>query len=194
MREASITRNTKETKINVKINLDGKGESKLNTGIGFFDHMLAGFAKHGFFDLELSCDGDLGVDGHHTVEDCGIALGEAIKNALGDKKGIKRFGNYYIPMDESLVLCAIDLSGRPYLNLDMDLNENSCGDFDTCLVHEFFYALSYSAGMNIHLVKMAGGNAHHVIEAAFKAFGKALDDATKYDERINDVLSTKGTL
>lgn len=194
MREGTINRKTKETDINVKINIDGKGNSTINTGLGFFDHMLTGLAKHGFFDLELSCNGDLNVDGHHTVEDCGIALGEAIKAAAGDKKGIKRFGNFILPMDDALVLCAIDFSGRPYLNYDVIVDEEKCGDYETCLTSEFFYALSYSAGMNIHIVKMAGKNGHHIIEAVFKGFGKALDQALSMDERVEGVLSTKGTL
>lgn len=194
MRTGTVKRTTKETDIDVKFSVDGKGESKIDTGVGFFDHMLTGFAKHGFFDLELTCKGDLDVDGHHTVEDCGIALGQAIKEAVGDKKGIKRFGNFILPMDDALVLCAIDFSGRPYLNYDAKVTEEKCGDYETCLTEEFFYALSYSAGINIHIMKMAGNNGHHIIEAIFKAFGKALDQALMIDERVEGVLSTKGAL
>ena len=194
MRKATIERKTKETDITVTFNIDGQGKGKIDSGIGFFDHMLSGFSKHGFFDLELTCKGDINVDGHHSVEDCGIVLGNAIKEALASKEGIKRFGNFMIPMDDALVLCAIDLSGRPYLCLDLDIEEQFCGDFETALVKEFFYALSYSAGMNIHLKKISGDNAHHIIEAAFKAFGKALDEATTFDSRVEGVLSTKGAL
>lgn len=194
MREAVVERKTKETDIKIKLNIDGTGKSNIDTGIGFFDHMLEGFSKHGFFDLDLSCKGDLKVDGHHTVEDCGIALGTAIKEAMKDKAGIKRFGNFYLPMDDALVLCAIDLSGRPYFSYDCEIVEEKCGDFDTCLTNEFFYALSYSASMNIHIKKISGNNGHHIIEAIFKAFAKALDEATSYDNRIEGVLSTKGAL
>ncbi|MCQ2541108.1 MAG: imidazoleglycerol-phosphate dehydratase HisB [Lachnospiraceae bacterium] len=194
MRTGTVNRKTKETDIKVDFCIDGKGASTINTGIGFFDHMLTGFAKHGFFDMELSCSGDLEVDGHHTVEDCGIALGQAIKEAAGDKKGIKRFGNFILPMDDALVMCAIDFSGRPYLNYDAKVDEEKCGDYETCLTEEFFYALSYSAGINIHIIKMAGNNGHHIIEAIFKAFGKALDQALSMDERVEGVLSTKGAL
>ena len=193
-RISTITRKTGETNITLTLNLDGIGESRIQTGIGFFDHMLTGFAKHGFFDLELEAEGDLYVDGHHTVEDTGIVLGQAIRQALGDKKGIRRFGSFMLPMDESLVVCAIDLSGRPYLVCDLGTLAPMAGDFDTELVQEFFYALSYSAGMNLHITKLHGSNTHHIIEAAFKAFSKALDEATSYDERITDVLSTKGMI
>lgn len=194
MRKAEVSRKTKETDIKGTFCIDGKGLSKIDTGVGFFDHMLEGFAKHGLFDLELSCKGDLRVDGHHTVEDCGIVLGTLIKDAVGDKKGIKRYGNFILPMDDSLVLCAIDLGGRPYLNFDVDFPTEKCGELDMELVREFFYAISYTAGMNIHIKKLDGMNSHHICEAAFKAFAKALDMATMFDERINDVLSTKGVL
>lgn len=194
MRYSEVVRKTKETDITVKFEIDGSGKSTINTGIGFFDHMLTGFSKHGFFDLELSCKGDLDVDGHHTVEDCGIALGEAIKKAVGEKIGMRRFGHFILPMDDALVLCAIDISNRPYLSFDLPLNEEMCGDFENCLAKEFFYAVSYSAGMNIHIKEISGDNAHHVLEAAFKAFGKALDMATGMDERVEGVLSTKGSL
>lgn len=193
-RTATVARNTKETKITVSINIDGTGKSEINTGIGFFDHMLEGFAKHGLFDLEVNVEGDLNVDGHHTVEDTGIVLGQAIMQAIGDKKGIKRYGNMILPMDESLVLSAIDLCGRPYFVMDAEFSSPMVGDFDTQLVREFFYAVSYSAMMNIHLRVITGINDHHKIEAMFKAFAKSLDEATTIDPRITDVLSTKGAL
>lgn len=194
MRTASITRKTSETDINITIDLDGSGKSNINTGIGFFDHMLKSFAKHGFFDLDVRVNGDLYVDCHHTIEDTGIVLGEAIKQALGDKKSIKRYGNMMLPMDETLLLCAIDLSGRPYLNFKCEFTVDRVGDFDTEMVKEFFYAISYSAGMNLHIKQLDGENNHHIIEAMFKAFAKALDEAVTIDERITDVLSTKGAL
>ncbi len=193
-RTATVARNTKETKITVSINIDGTGKSEINTGIGFFDHMLEGFAKHGLFDLKVTVEGDLNVDGHHTVEDTGIVLGQAIMQAIGDKKGIKRYGNMILPMDESLVLSAIDLCGRPYFVMDAEFTSPMVGDFDTQLVREFFYAVSYSAMMNIHLRVITGINDHHKIEAMFKAFAKSLDEATTIDPRITDVLSTKGAL
>lgn len=193
-RTVTVARNTKETKITVSINIDGTGKSEINTGIGFFDHMLEGFAKHGLFDLEVNVEGDLNVDGHHTVEDTGIVLGQAIMQAIGDKKGIKRYGNMILPMDESLVLSAIDLCGRPYFVMDAEFASPMVGDFDTQLVREFFYAVSYSAMMNIHLRVITGINDHHKIEAMFKAFAKSLDEATTIDPRITDVLSTKGAL
>ena len=193
-RIAQIQRKTKETDIQVKLNLDGSGNSVINTGIGFFNHMLEGFSKHGFFDLNLNCEGDLAVDCHHTIEDCGIVLGNAIREALGDKSGIKRFGSCILPMDESLVLCAIDLSGRPYLVFDGEFTTEKIGYMDTEMVKEFFYAISYSAGMNLHIKVLTPGNNHHMAEAMFKAFAKALDAAVCYDERITDVLSTKGSL
>lgn len=193
-RTAEVKRTTKETDISIKIALDGEGKSEIDTGIGFFNHMLEGFAKHGFFDLDVKIKGDLEVDGHHTVEDAGIVLGNAIKDAAGDKKGIKRYGYFILPMDDALALCAVDLCGRPYLQFDCDFPNDMVGDFDTTLVKEFFYAVSYSAAMNIHIKMLSGENSHHMIEAVFKAFAKALDMATAYDERINDVLSTKGSL
>ncbi len=193
-RISKVTRNTKETKIDISLNIDGSGKSNIDTGIGFFNHMLEGFSKHGFFDLDCKIDGDLNVDGHHTVEDCGIVLGNAIKEAVGDKKGIKRYGYFVLPMDDALCLCAVDLCGRPYLNYDVVLPQAFCGALDTCLVKEFFYAVSYAAGMNIHIKMLAGDNSHHMIEAMFKAFAKALDDATSFDPRVSDVLSTKGSL
>ncbi len=193
-RSAQINRKTKETDISLTLNLDGRGESRLDTGIGFFDHMLDGFARHGFFDLTCKVNGDLEVDGHHTVEDTGIVLGQAIRQALGDKKGIRRYGSFILPMDETLALCALDLSGRPYLNFVCPFSTSRVGYLDTELVREFFYAVSYSAGMNLHLKILDGNNNHHMIEALFKAFAKALDQAVTLDPRIQDVLSTKGSL
>lgn len=193
-RIAQIQRKTKETDIQVKLNLDGSGNSVINTGIGFFNHMLEGFSKHGFFDLNLNCEGDLAVDCHHTIEDCGIVLGNAIREALGDKSGIKRFGSCILPMDESLVLCAIDLSGRPYLVFDGEFTTEKIGYMDTEMVKEFFYAISYSAGMNLHIKVLTPGNNHHMAEAMFKAFARALADAVSHDPRVQGILSTKGSL
>lgn len=193
-RIATIERNTKETQIKAVLGVDGTGKSEISSGIGFFDHMLDGFARHGLFDLTLDVTGDLNVDGHHTVEDTGIVLGQAIREAIGDKTGIRRYGSFILPMDESLCLCAVDLCGRPYFVFDCDFPTERVGEFDTELVREFFYAVSYSAGMNLHLKMLSGGNAHHMIEAMFKAFGKALDEACSYDPRVKGVLSTKGSL
>ena len=189
-----VERNTKETKIAIELNVDGQGKSNLNTGIGFFDHMLDGFARHGFFDLDVQVQGDLEVDSHHTIEDTGIVLGTAIKEAIGDKAGIRRFGSMILPMDETLVLCAVDLSGRPYLNFDAEFTVPQVGDMDTEMAREFFYAVSYAAGMNLHIKVMDGTNNHHIMEAIFKAFAKALDEATQSDQRVKGVLSTKGSL
>lgn len=194
MRQATVERNTKETKIKLTFNVDGTGTCKSETGVGFFDHMLDGFARHGLFDLDVKVDGDLFVDCHHTIEDTGIVLGNAIKEAVGDKKGIKRYGSCILPMDEALVLCAIDLSGRPYYVSDAVFTAEKCGDMDLEMVKEFFYAISYSAGMNLHFKVLSGSNNHHIVEAMFKAFAKALDSATMFDERIVGVLSTKETL
>ena len=193
-RITQVQRNTNETDIIISLNLDGSGKQNISTGIGFFDHMLSGFTRHGFFDLNLDVKGDLEVDCHHTIEDTGIVLGNAIREALGDKKGIKRFGSMILPMDETLVLCAIDLSGRPYFAFDAEFTTDRVGDMDTEMVREFFYAISYSAGMNLHMKVLSGTNNHHIIEALFKAFGKALDDASSYDPRVTDILSTKGSL
>ena len=193
-RDAKITRKTKETDIELYFNIDGKGEASVDTGIGFFDHMLVSFAKHGLFDLKCKVKGDLYVDSHHTIEYTGIVLGEAIKKAIGDKKGIKRYGQRILPMDETLMLCALDLSGRPYFSYDMNLTVDQVGYFDTEMVKEFFYAVSYSAGMNLHLKQLDGSNNHHLIEAAYKSFARALDAATQVDERIQGVLSAKGAL
>ena len=194
-RIANVTRVTKETNIELELNLDGTGMAQVDTGIGFFDHMLISFAKHGLFDLKLTVKGDLFVDSHHTIEDTGIVLGQAIAKALGDKVGIKRYGSFMLPMDEALVLSAIDLSGRPYLVYDLDLTVPQVGYMDTEMVKEFFYAVSYAAGMNLHIKQLYGSNNHHIIEAAFKAFAKALDMATMKDIRLEgQLLSTKGSL
>ncbi len=193
-RKAKLERRTKETEIALSLNIDGSGKSKISTGVGFFDHMLEGFSRHGFFDLELTVKGDLYVDAHHTVEDTGIVLGQAIAEATGDKKGIRRYGCFVLPMDETLVLCAVDLCGRPYFQFDLELPTEKVGDFDTELVREFFYAVSYKSGMNLHFKLFSGTNTHHIIEAAFKAFAKALDMATDIDPRNEGVLSTKGSL
>lgn len=193
-RMGTIKRKTKETDITVSLVLDGTGKSEVKTGIGFLDHMLEGFAKHGLFSLTVSVNGDLEVDAHHTVEDTGIVLGQAIKEAVGDKAGIRRYGSFILPMDDALCLCAVDLCGRPYLGFTCDFKSERVGELDTELVREFFYAVSYSAGMNLHIKMLSGENTHHMIEAMFKAFGKALDEATGRDARIVDVLSTKGSL
>lgn len=193
-RTSEIERKTKETDIRLRLALDGAGQSRVQTGIGFLDHMLAGFAKHGFFDLTLTVNGDLDVDGHHTVEDAGIVLGNAIREALGDKGGIRRYGSSILPMDDALCLCAVDLCGRPYFAFDCTFPAERVGGLETELVREFFYAVSYSAGMNLHLKMLDGVNTHHMIEAMFKAFGRALDEAVSIDARIDGVLSTKGAL
>lgn len=193
-RSAEVVRDTNETKIKAVLSLDGTGAGEISTGIGFFDHMLKSFARHGFFDLHMEIQGDLEVDCHHTIEDAGIVLGTAIQKALGDKAGIRRYGSVILPMDEALVLCALDISGRPYLACDLNFTKEAVGGFDTEMVREFFYAVSYTAGMNLHIKQLAGANSHHIIECAFKAFAKALDAATAEDPRIQGVLSTKGTL
>ncbi len=193
-RIAAVQRETKETSIRLTFNIDGSGACSVDSGIPFLDHMLAGFAKHGLFDLDAKIRGDVEVDSHHTIEDTGIVLGEAIKKAVGDKNGILRFGHAVLPMDDALVLCAVDLSGRPYLSSDLTFTAERIGDMDTEMVQEFFYAVSYSAGMNLHFKQFSGKNNHHIAECAFKAFARALDMATTTDDRIIGVLSTKGTL
>lgn len=193
-RVGTYSRKTNETQIDITFNIDGKGKANIDTGIGFFDHMLNNFARHGLFDLDVKVKGDLFVDCHHTIEDAGIALGIAIKQALGDKKSIKRYGSVILPMDESLVLCSLDLSGRPYLNFDAEFTVDKVGEFDTEMVKEFFHAIAYAVGMNLHIKMLESGNNHHMIEGIFKAFSKSLDNATMIDERIEDVLSTKGSL
>ena len=193
-RKASVCRTTKETDISVILNLDGTGRASVDTGIGFFDHMLNGFARHGLFDLEVKARGDLEVDCHHTIEDTGIVLGQAILKAAGDKAGIRRYGHVIIPMDETLALCAVDLSGRPYLRFDSKFASDRLGGLDTEMVREFFYAVSYGAMMNIHLRILDGENDHHKAEALFKSFGKALDMATQGEPRIQEAWTTKGSL
>lgn len=193
-RTAELERNTYETQIKMSINLDGKGNSQIDTGVGFFDHMLTHISKHGFMDLTVSCKGDLNVDCHHSVEDCGIVLGKLIKEALGDKKGIKRYAHSIIPMDEALVLCAIDISSRPLLCFDCEFTTDKIGDFDTEMVEEFFRSVCINSGINMHIKMLAGKNNHHIAEAIFKAFGRALSEAVKIDDRIDGVLSTKGML
>ncbi len=193
-RIGSCIRKTKETDISLTINLDGQGCNKIDTGIPFFDHMLDGFARHGLFDLDVKVKGDIEVDSHHTIEDVGIVLGKAIADALGDKAGIKRYGYFILPMDETLALCAVDLSGRPYLKYQADFTVPRLGTMDTEMVREFFYAVSYSAAMNLHVKILEDGNNHHMAEALFKAFGKALDMAVSMEPRITEVWSTKGTL
>lgn len=193
-RFATIKRKTAETDIELTLQLDGTGKAQINTGIGFFDHMLTSFAKHGLFDLTCKVKGDLYVDSHHTIEDTGIVLGEAIRQALGEKKSIRRYGSAILPMDEALLLCALDLSGRPYFVYDVTTTTERLGYFDTEMAKEFFYAISYSAAMNLHIKELSGENNHHIIEGVFKAFAKALDEAVSIDERISGVLSTKGSL
>ena len=194
IRKASVKRETNETDISMDFVIDGSGKAEISTGIGFFDHMLNSFTRHGLFDMKLSVKGDLYVDTHHSIEDTGIVLGQAIKEAIGDKKSIKRYGSVILPMDEALVLCSLDLSGRPYLVCDAEFTTDRVGYFDTEMVKEFFYAISYSAGMNLHIKVLSGSNNHHIIEGIFKAFAKALDEATITDPRLKDIMSTKGSL
>ena len=193
-RTVSCTRTTKETDIALTLNLDGTGKTQIDTGVGFFDHMLDGFARHGLFDLTVTVKGDLDVDCHHTIEDTGIVLGQAILEAIGDKAGIRRYGHFMLPMDETLALCAVDLSGRPYLRFQSEFTAERIGDMDTEMIKEFFYAVSYSAKMNIHLRILDGQNSHHMAEALFKSFGKALDMATLPEPRIQEAWTTKGSL
>ena len=195
VRTATVNRVTKETRIRCTLCLDGSGQYDINTGIGFFDHMLSGFARHGLFDLTLTCEGDLEVDSHHTIEDCGIVLGECIRQAVGDKKAIRRFGHVILPMDEALILCAVDLSGRPYYQSDLAFTVPVIGQMDTEMVKQFFYSVSYAGMMNLHFKQFTGQNNHHIAECAFKAFGKALDMAVMHEPRMGDaVWSTKGVL
>ncbi|MBQ7265603.1 MAG: imidazoleglycerol-phosphate dehydratase HisB [Firmicutes bacterium] len=193
-RSATIVRDTFETKIELSLLLDGEGKNNINTGIGFFDHMLTHISKHGFFDISIKAEGDTHVDAHHTTEDVGIVFGKALAQALGEKKGIKRYGHSIVPMDETLVLCAIDLSGRAYLNFDAEFTVPVLGNFELETVEEFFRAVSENSGMTLHIKVLEGKNNHHIAEGIFKAFGKALDMAVTQDERIKGVLSTKGML
>ena len=195
MRVAEIKRKTAETDITLSLNLDGKGESKIDTGVGFFDHMLTLFAKHGGFDLEASCKGDLEVDAHHTVEDVGIALGSAFSTALGDKKGITRYGFFVLPMDEALLVTAIDISGRSCLLYKLEVPSAAVGNFDTELVREFFEAFVRTANLTLHINELDGYNSHHIIEGAFKCFARAMKQAVAIDEKNKDAIpSTKGVL
>ena len=192
MRTAEIKRETRETNIAMTLNLDGVGKSYIKTGVGFFDHMLEGFAKHGFFDLDLKAEGDLHVDPHHTVEDVGIVLGKAIKEAIGDKKGIARFGYFILPMDDALALCSLDLGGRTYFDFECEFETERVGTFETQLVREFFYAVCSNAEMNLHIKMLSGRNDHHKAEALLKAFAKSLYDGCKIEH--DEILSTKGVL
>jgi len=194
MRTAVIERETLETKIFAELNLDGEGKSQISTGIGFFDHMLTLWSKHGLFDLILKADGDLVVDGHHTVEDAGIVLGQAVAKALGDKKGIRRYGTAFVPMDEALAMVSLDISGRPYLAYSADLSVQEIGGFASELTEEFLRALAVHSGTTIHVRLLAGKNAHHCVEAIFKALARAFGEAVRKDERIQGVMSTKGAL
>lgn len=193
-REAEVIRETRETQITLKLNIDGSGKSKLNTGIGFLDHMLELFAKHGFFDLQVNATGDLHVDDHHTVEDIGIGLGEAFKKATGDKAGMRRFGSFTVPMYEALAQVDLDLCGRPYLHYQTPLSHGKVGTFDVELAEEFFHGFVNHSGTTLHINVPYGTNRHHVIEAIFKAVAKALDLSTSIDDRVSGILSTKGTL
>ena len=195
MRTSEISRKTAETDVYIKLNLDGKGECEISTGIGFLAHMLTLFAKHGRFDLVAKCDGDIEVDGHHTTEDIGIALGQAFKEALGDKRGIKRYGSTILPMDEALILTAVDISGRPYLRYRMKIPAPMVGDFDTELLREFVIAFAFNAGITLHIRRLDGVNSHHIIEGTFKSLARTLKKAVEIDEKAKDEIpSTKGVL
>jgi len=193
-RHARVARKTKETDISVELGVDGHGRAEVDTGIPFLNHMLDALARHGFFDLTVRARGDIDVDQHHTVEDVGLTLGQALREALGDKTGIRRFGDAACPLDEALVTAVVDLSGRPFLAYNLKIKQARVGTFDTELVHDFFLAMANQAGMNIHLHQVQGRNAHHIIEAAFKAFARALDAAKQIDPRVQGVPSTKGAL
>jgi imidazoleglycerol-phosphate dehydratase len=194
-RTAEVDRTTAETRIHVKVNLDGSGQSRLSTGIGFFDHMLDQIARHGLIDLEIEAEGDLHIDGHHTVEDVGITLGQAVHKAVGDKKGIRRYGHAYVPLDEALSRVVIDLSGRPGLTMSIPFTSGVIGGFDTQLTHEFFQGFVNHAGVTLHIDNLKGDNAHHQAETVFKAFARALRSALEYDPRALEAIpSTKGSL
>ena len=195
MREATVTRETKETRINATVRLDGTGKSASRTGVGFFDHMIDQLARHSLIDIDLFCEGDRHIDDHHSVEDCGIALGQALARALGDKRGIRRYGQFHLAMDDTLVRCALDLSGRPFLVWNLPMPSPKIGSFDTELVREFFQALSSHGGITLHVDLIHGFNSHHIAEAAFKAVARALREAVEPDPRMTGVLpSTKGAL
>ncbi len=194
-RTAKLTRNTHETKVSLEVNLEGEGTYNVSTGIGFFDHMLEQLAKHALLDLNIKAEGDLHIDAHHTAEDVGITLGQALKEAIGDKKGIRRYGHFDLVMDEARITCALDLSNRPYLKWDVNFTVDKLGEMDTELFQEFFHALAGNAGITLHITQLAGTNNHHIIEAAFKAFAKALRMALETDPRAaNQLPSTKGAL
>lgn len=193
-RKATINRQTRETKVEVSIDLDGAGDSRIKTGIGFFDHMLTLFARHGLFTLDVQASGDLEVDNHHTVEDVGIVLGQTLAKAAGNKNGIRRYGQIYIPMDEALVLVVLDFSGRPYLAFDAGLGQGRVGEFDVEMTEEFLRALAVNAGLTLHVRLLAGKNRHHIIEAIFKALGRALAAALEIDPRVQGIPSSKGLL
>jgi imidazoleglycerol-phosphate dehydratase len=194
MRKAELQRKTTETDIWLSVNLDGEGVYQVSTGVPFLNHMLELFSKHGFFDLTVRATGDVEIDDHHTVEDVGLALGQAFRDALGDKKGIRRFGETTVPLDEALVSCVVDLSGRPFLAYNLPIKQEKVGNFATELIHDFFLAFTNQLGMNLHFNLIQGRNPHHIIEAAFKAFARALSSAVQYDPRVKGVLSTKGSL
>ena len=194
MRKAALHRKTTETDIQLSLNLDGEGTYQIATGVPFLNHMLELFTKHGFFDLTLRASGDVEIDDHHTVEDVGLALGQAFREALGDKKGIRRFGEATVPLDEALVSCVVDLSGRPFLAYNLQINQEKVGNFATELIHDFFLAFTNQLALNLHFNLTQGRNPHHIIEAAFKAFARALSSATQPDPRVKGVLSTKGSL
>ena len=193
-RIAVVKRKTSETEIEMDLNLDGEGKYDLSTNIPFLDHMLAQLAKHGLFDLKIKAKGDVEIDFHHTVEDVGIVLGEAFKKALKDKKGIRRFGSAYTPLDEALALVVVDIAGRPYFVYDVDLPKEKVGEFDVELVEDFFQAFANNCGATLHVRMISGNNLHHIVEAIFKAFAKAMDQGTRIDKRIKDIPSTKGVL
>ena len=194
MRCAEVSRRTGETDINISLDLDGQGSSNLDTGMGFFEHMLNLFTTHGQFNLKVECSGDLFVDGHHSVEDIGIALGQAFTKAMGDKVGIKRYGTAFVPMDEALIMVSLDLSGRAFLNYEVLVKAQMIGDYDTELTEEFLRAFAFNAGITLHVKMMAGSNSHHIVEGVFKALARALREALTIDERIQGVMSTKGML
>ncbi len=193
-RKADVQRKTNETDIHLSIQLEGEGQYEVSTGVPFLDHMLELFARHGFFNLSVQASGDIAIDDHHTVEDVGLALGQALREALGDKHGIRRFGAASVPLDEALVECVVDLSGRPFLAYNLDIRQERVGNFSTELIHDFFLALTNQVGMNLHLNMTQGRNPHHIIEAGFKAFARALSSAVEHDPRVQGVLSTKGSL
>jgi imidazoleglycerol-phosphate dehydratase len=194
VRKADIQRKTNETDIRLSIQLEGEGQYEVSTGVPFLDHMLELFARHGFFNLSVQASGDIAVDDHHTVEDVGLALGQALRESLGDKHGIRRFGEASVPLDEALVSCVVDLSGRPFLAYNLEIQQERVGNFSTELIHDFFLALTNQVGMNLHLNMTQGRNPHHIIEAGFKAFARALSSAVEHDPRVQGVLSTKGSL